>query len=140
MSLAPLFAASFPVQIHAFAALLLIPLTLTIFALPRGSRLHKGLGWAWVVLMATVALSSFAVNSIRMIGPFSPIHLLSVLALFALFGAIIAIRKRRVAQHRKIMLGLTYGALLGAGLFTLLPGRIMYDVVLAGFFTPATGG
>lgn len=140
MSLAPLFAASFSVQLHAFAALLLIPLTLTIFALPRGSRLHKRLGWAWVVLMATVALSSFAVNSIRMIGPFSPIHLLSVLTLFALFGAIIAIRKRRVAQHRKIMLGLTYGALLGAGLFTLLPRRIMYDVVLSGLFTPAAGG
>jgi uncharacterized membrane protein len=35
----------------------------------------------------------------------------------------------RVAEHRRIMIGLFSGALVIAGLFTLLPGRIMRAVV-----------
>ncbi len=140
MTLAPLLNAALPIQIHAFAAMALMPLTVVIFSLPHGSDLHKRMGWAWATLMAAVALSSFWVHDIRLVGPFSPIHLLSLVALFSLVGAIVAIRQCRVARHRKIMLGLTWGALAGAGVFTLLPGRIMYDVVLAGLFGPAFGG
>lgn len=132
MSLTPLFTAPLPIQIHATLALLLIPLTVTIFLLPRGSRLHKRLGWTWVAGMAVVALSSFQIQTIRNIGPFSPIHLLSVLSLGSLVFAIVSIRRRRVSAHRKTMLGLTWGALVVAGLFTLLPGRLMHDVLIGG--------
>lgn len=138
MTLAPLLSAPLQIQLHAFAAMALIPLTLAIFNLPRGARLHKQMGWAWVALMATVAISSFWVNGIRLIGPFSPIHILSLTALVSMTVAIVAVRKRRVSAHRKTMTRLTWGALVGAGLFTLLPGRIMYDVVLAGIFGPAS--
>lgn len=113
-------AASLPIQIHAIIALLLIPLTLTIFLIRRGSQLHKCLGWLWVGGMGIVALSSFAISEIRLIGPFSPIHLLSVVSLGSLVWAIISIRRHNVARHRKVMLGLTYGALITAGMFTLL--------------------
>lgn len=132
MSLTPLLTADLPVQIHAFAALLLIPLTLTIFAIRRGSPLHKKLGWAWVIGMVSVALSSFWVHEIRLVGSFSPIHLLSVLSLVTLVIAITAIRRRNVRRHRTAMLWLVWGALVGAGAFTLLPGRIMHSVVMGG--------
>ncbi len=117
------------VQSHAFLALALVPLTLAIFALPRGSRLHRSLGWAWVTGMGAVALSSFAIHDIRLIGPFSPIHLLSLFTLVMLVLGVRAARHHRVIAHRQTMKGLTYGALIGAGLFTLLPGRVMYQVV-----------
>ena len=35
----------------------------------------------------------------------------------------------RVADHRRIMVSLFTGALVIAGLFTLLPGRIMHAVL-----------
>jgi uncharacterized membrane protein len=38
-------------------------------------------------------------------------------------------RRHRVKQHRATMIGLFLGALIVAGIFTLLPGRIMHDVV-----------
>jgi uncharacterized membrane protein len=34
-----------------------------------------------------------------------------------------------VAQHRRAMLGLFFGALVMAGIFTFMPGRIMHAVV-----------
>jgi hypothetical protein len=37
-----------------------------------------------------------------------------------------AAHRHRVTQHRSIMIGLVSGALVIAGLFTLLPGRIMH--------------
>ena len=132
MNLTPLFLAPFAIQLHAFIALALIPLTLLIFAIRRGSPLHKVLGWTWVSGMCGVAISSFWVHEIRLAGPFSPIHLLSVVAVTTIIWAIIAIRRRNVAQHRRAMLWLVWGALTGAGVFTLLPGRIMHDVLMAG--------
>lgn len=125
----PLLAQPAWVQSHAFVALALVPLTLAIFTLPRGSRLHRLLGWAWVLGMGAVALSSFAIHDIRLIGPFSPIHLLSLFTLVMLVLGVRAARQRRVTTHRQTMKGLSLGALLGAGLFTLLPGRVMYQVM-----------
>lgn len=37
--------------------------------------------------------------------------------------------RHRVVDHRRVMIGLFSGALVIAGLFTLLPGRIMHAVV-----------
>jgi uncharacterized membrane protein len=40
--------------------------------------------------------------------------------------------KHKVEQHRRAMLGLFVGALVIAGLFTFVPGRIMYAVIFGG--------
>jgi uncharacterized membrane protein len=37
-----------------------------------------------------------------------------------------------VNSHRRAMLGLFFGALVIAGVFTLLPGRIMHAVLFGG--------
>lgn len=129
MSLAPLLAAPLSIQIHAISALCLIPLTLLLFSLPSGNHLHRTLGWGWVIAMSCVALSSFWIKEIRLIAGFSPIHLLSITTLFSLSAAVIAARRHRVQHHRRTMSWLTYGALMGAGVFTLLPGRLMHSVV-----------
>src|SRR4051812_50154529 len=56
-------------------------LGLVQFAAPKGTLPHRTLGWIWVLLMASVAISSFWIHTIRLVGPFSPIHLLSIFTL-----------------------------------------------------------
>ena len=46
--------------------------------------------------------------------------------------AVLAARRHNVLRHRRAMLGIFLGALVVAGLFTLLPGRIMHAVVFGG--------
>jgi uncharacterized membrane protein len=91
-------------------------------------RLHRVLGWTWVGLMLVVALSSFWIHELRLWGPWSPIHLLSILTLSTVPLAVLAARRHRVRAHRNAMITIFLGALVIAGLFTFLPGRLMYAV------------
>ena len=129
MSLAPLLDAAPQIPLHAFAAMAAFVLGLIQFAAPKGTLPYRTIGWIWVALMALVAGSSFWIHQIRLLGPFSPIHLLSIFTLAMLpFGVWFA-HRHRVADHRRVMVLMFSGALVIAGLFTLLPGRIMHTVV-----------
>jgi uncharacterized membrane protein len=79
--------------------------------------------------MLAVVVSSFFIHTIRLWGSFSPIHLLSIFTLAMLPLAIAHARRHAVERHRRAMLGLFVGALVIAGVFTFLPGRIMHAVV-----------
>ncbi|PBC08935.1 DUF2306 domain-containing protein [Mesorhizobium sp. WSM3859] len=129
MSLGPLLSAPPPIPWHAFAAFSALAIGGAQLALPKGTVRHRMLGYAWVALMLVIAISSFWVQQIRIIGPFSPIHLLSILVLVTVPLAVWHARNHRVAKHRKVMISLYVFALIGAGVFTLLPGRIMHAVV-----------
>jgi uncharacterized membrane protein len=130
MNLAPLLDAAPAIPLLAFGAMSAFVLGLVQFAAPRGTLPHRTLGWIWVLLMACVAVSSFWIRQIRLIGPWSPIHLLSIFTLTMLPLAVWRAHRHRVADHRRIVIALFSGALVVAGLFTLLPGRIMHAVVL----------
>jgi uncharacterized membrane protein len=129
MSFAPLLDAAPAIPLHAFAAMAAFTLGIVQFAAPKGTLPHRTIGWIWVALMAVIAISSFWIHGFRWIGPFSPIHGLSVFVLIALPLAVMHARRHDAAKHRRSMLGLFTGALVIAGLFTLLPGRIMHAVV-----------
>lgn len=119
------------IQLHVFCAVLaLIVGTLMLFW-KKGTPLHKALGRSWIGLMLVVALSSFFINEARVFGPYSPIHLLSMVTLVGLWGGWHAIRAGDVRGHKISMISVYGGGLIGAGLFTLLPGRIMYQVMFA---------
>lgn len=128
MFLAPLFAASPEIIAHALAAMAAFALGLIQLAGPKGTRFHRALGWFWVGLMALVAVSSLFVNTTCTFGPFSAIHLLSLLTIIALPMGVAAARQHRVSRHGRIMISLYIGALVIAGVFTFSPGRIMHDV------------
>lgn len=128
MTLAPLLDASPVIQVHAFAAMSALGLGIVQLAAPKGTLPHRTIGWTWVALMALLAVSSFWIHTIRLFGPFSPIHLLSIFTLVMLPIAVLRAHRHQVPQHRKAMIGLFVGALLVAGLFTFVPGRIMYRV------------
>src|ERR1700688_4701735 len=94
----------------------------------KGTLPHRSIGWIWVLLMASVAISSLWIHQIRLFGPWSPIHLLSIFTLTMLpFGVWMA-HRHRVIDHRRIMISIFTDALVIAGLFTL-PGWIMHAVV-----------
>lgn len=132
MTLEPVLNTSPVIQFHLALISLVILLTIIIFSLPKGSRLHRRLGWAWVVIMGGVALSSFGIHTIEWIGPFSPIHLLSVLVLCSLYFAVQAARTHQVTAHQRTMKSLVFYGLIVTGAFTLLPGRIMHQIFLGG--------
>ncbi len=129
MSLAPLLDAAPAISVHAFAAMSAFVLGLVQFAAPKGTLPHRTIGWVWVLLMAAVAISSFWVHQIRLVGPWSPIHLLSIFVLVMLPLAVWRAHRHQVTEHRRAMIAIFSGALVIAGLFTLLPGRIMRAVV-----------
>ncbi len=131
MSLAPLLDAPPAIPLHAFAAMTAFLLGVVQLAAPKGTLPHRALGWVWIFLMASVALSSFWIHQIRLVGPWSPIHLLSIFTLVVLpIGAWMA-HRHRVADHRRIMILIFSGALVIAGLFTFVPGRIMHTVLFS---------
>ena len=129
MSLAPLLSAAPATKLHAFAALAALGLGALQLAAPKGTLPHRTIGWIWVALMVTVAASSFWIHDLRVWGPWSPIHLLSIFTLATLPLAIVHARRHRVDRRRNAMIAIFTGALVVAGLFTLLPGRIMHAVV-----------
>jgi uncharacterized membrane protein len=90
---------------------------------------HRTIGWVWVLLMLAVAISSFWVHQIRLVGPWSPIHLISIYVLVMLPLAVWRAHRHQVSEHRRAMIVIFSGALVVAGLFTLLPGRVMHAVV-----------
>jgi uncharacterized membrane protein len=107
------------IPLHAFAAMSAFALGLVQFAAPKGTLFHRAIGWTWVLLMTGVAVSSFWIHEIRLVRGWSPIHLLS---LFTLAVLLWRAHTHRVADHRRIMISIFAGALVVAGLFTLLPG------------------
>lgn len=137
MTLAPLLAAAPAIQLHAFAAMAAFVLGLVQLLAPKGTLPHRSLGWIWVALMVVVAGSSFFIHTIRLWGEWSPIHILSVVTLVALPGAVANARGHRVAAHRRAMIALFAGALVIAGVLTFLPGRIMHDVAFGAAMSAA---
>ena len=129
MSLAPLLDAAPQIPLHAFAALAAFVLSLVQFLAPKGTLPHRTIGWIWVALMLAVAVSSFWIHQIRLVGPWSPIHLLSIFTLTMLPLAVWRAHRHDVTAHRRIMIFLFTGALVIAGLFTVVPGRIMHTVL-----------
>jgi uncharacterized membrane protein len=132
MSLAPLLAAPWFVQVHAVAAMAAFGLGAVQLAAPKGTLPHRTLGYAWAALMLTIAGTSFAIRGEGRFGGFSAIHLLSIVVLVLTPLSVLAARRGNIRRHGSAMASLFVGALVVAGAFTLLPGRIMHRVVFGG--------
>lgn len=129
MFLQPVFEAPLAVQIHVWTVLPAAVIGAAMLVARKGTRLHKLAGRIYVALMAVTALSSFFIHELRVIGDFSPIHLLSVVTLTSCAGIVWTARTGRYDTHRKIVLALYWGGIGLAGFFTFVPGRIMNEVM-----------
>ena len=131
MNLSPLLDAGLAVQIHVAAVLPAALIGPYMFWARKGTPIHRFVGKIWLGLMVLAALSSFFIHSINLFLGFSPIHLLSVYVLYGSWRVIHAARMHRIREHRLNVIGLYVGGIVIAGGFTLLPGRIMHDVLFA---------
>lgn len=131
MNLDPFLAAPPIIQVHAAAAIGAFGLGLVQVFGPRfGRTTHIALGLTWTALMIVVAGTALFITGV--FGKWwSPIHLFIPFTLYSLWQAFHALAQRDGHAHGKHMRGLYFGALVVAGAFTFLPGRLMWDVVVA---------
>lgn len=129
MTLTPL------VAIHMTAALAALALGPLALWARRGRRqrprLHRAAGYAWVTLMVASAVSALFIRDTNLpnVAGFTPIHLLVPVTLAGLGGSFWFLARGNVAAHRRTMQWLYVGACLVAGAFTLLPGRLLGQLV-----------
>ena len=123
------------IAVHATAAILAIATGPVALWARKGReqrpRLHRAFGYAWVTLMLIMVTSAIFIKAA--VGPswngLGVIHLLIPAVMFGLFNAFRYLFKGNIAGHRKSMQGLYIGACIGAGAFTLLPGRYLGNLV-----------
>lgn len=144
MTLLPLLSASPIIQLHVVSAVLALILGPFVIYGRRKLRVHKIMGYVWVLAMGAAALSSFGIHSFPLIGPFSPIHLLALFALWSLFEGMRHIFQGRVTLHSVVMRSLYWRGLCVAGLFNFLPERttnrmVFPDTPEAGYAVIAAG-
>lgn len=109
------------IWLHLATATLALGLGTANLLLAKGTRRHRIVGWAWIVTMAFVTLSSFSIRELNE-GRFSWIHGLTVWTLISMAVAVFSIRRGWVRTHASFMIG-TMAGLLVAGAFA--PGRFI---------------
>ncbi len=94
-------------------------------------RLHRAAGYAWVSFMLLSALSALFIRDFQLpnIAGYTLIHLFVPFTLGGLYLAFAKLLRGNIRGHRQTMLGLYLGACIGAGVFTLLPGRYLGQLV-----------
>ncbi len=134
MDWTPLFEAPLFIQVHVFAALGGFVLGAIQLLAPKGTLPHRVLGVIWLVLLALVAGTSWMTIWMFEIIRFSPIHILSALTTYGLIGGTIHLFQKgeNFKKHARPFRAIFLFGLLIAGAFTLMPGRIMHEVVFGG--------
>ena len=124
--------AQMPPLVWGHLALVLVPLAITPVQLfrRRGDRAHAVLGWVWAVCLFITAMLSFGIRGIND-GQFSFIHVLSVVTVATVPFLVWSARTGKLERHRSAVRGLVTGALLTAGFFTLIPGRLLGEWLLS---------
>ncbi len=123
------------IAIHTAAALgAVIVGPVALWARRRGAartRLHRAAGYAWVTLMLATAVSALFIRSSNLpnLAGFSPIHLLIPVVLGSLVVAFLALARGEFTTHRYTLVSLYVSACLIAGGFTLMPQRLLGQLV-----------
>ena len=110
------------ILVHTFAAFTAIALGAGMFLARKGTVSHRIAGRGWVALMLVTAISSFWIKAS---GSFSWIHLLSVGVPLLLAPGVYFAITGRLLRHQRMMVGIYALGLGVAGLFTLIPNRLL---------------
>lgn len=82
-----------PIPLHAIMAMAALLLGAIQMARPKGTKSHRLIGYAWVLLMLGTALSAMFIHTINLWGKFSPIHILIPVTLVGLWQGVQAARR-----------------------------------------------
>ncbi|HRK66959.1 MAG TPA: DUF2306 domain-containing protein [Hyphomonas sp.] len=130
IDLSPLLRIPAVLQAHIAGAVLSFVIGTVLLLGVKGRTFHRVLGYTWIAAMTVTAISSFWLTGING-NSYSFIHLLSGWTVIVLPMGLAAARRHNIALHRKEMTGIFMGGMLVAGLFSFLPGRLMWHL----FFT-----
>ena len=139
MTFEPLLNAPFAVQFHVATVLPAAVLGAILLARPKGTPAHRLLGKIWLVLMVLTSFSTFFIHGLNVVGGFSPIHLLSIYVILGSVRAIQTARHGNIRAHRAHVAGMYFGGIVVAGLFTLVPHRVMGMMIFDGTSGLASG-
>ena len=91
------------------------------------TRLHRAAGYAFVTLLLGTAISAIFIRGYSLPNwrGITPLHLLIPITLLALGRAFWHLRQGCIAGHKRVMRILYFSACVVAGLFTLMPGRLI---------------
>ena len=119
-----------PIPLHAIMAIVAVILGGIQLSMKKGGSIHKLLGRIWVGLMLIVAITSFFIHEIKLWGAYSPIHFLSLWTIFILGVGIYYVRVGNIKRHKQVMIATYFFALIQTGFFTLMPGRVMHQILI----------
>ena len=139
MTFETLLNAPFAVQFHVATVLPAAVLGAVLLARPKGTPAHRLFGKIWLLLMAMTSFATFFIHGIDMVHGFSPIHLLSIYVIVGVVPAIRAARRGDIRAHRAHVAGMYFGGIVVAGLFTLVPHRVMGAMIFDGSSGLASG-
>ena len=97
---------------------------------PKGTRLHRALGKAFMLLMlstAAIVLFMPARLSLTIFGHFGVNHLFVLPVAYFVPSAYLAARRGDIRTHKANILGVYFGAIILAGAFALRPGRLLHS-------------
>jgi uncharacterized membrane protein len=109
MNLESFFEAPWHIQLHAFSAIGALLLGVVQFTAPKGTLPHRTLGYVWVGLMASTAITAIFIQSG---GSFSWIHIFVPIVLFSIVDLSLRARRGFTGAHMRTALTLFFGALL----------------------------
>ncbi len=117
---------------HLATVLPCVVMGAALFAMKKGTPVHKATGKVYMILMLITAIVTLLMPA--QVGPqlfnhFGFIHLFSLLALQSVPKAYFAIRRGDVKSHKFSMIGLYVGGIVIAGSLTLLPGRYLHSLL-----------
>tara|TARA_R110001606_G_scaffold57963_2_gene139305 strand:- start:244 stop:798 length:555 start_codon:yes stop_codon:yes gene_type:complete len=127
LDVSPLIQSPWVLKAHVSGALASFAIGACLLAYRKGKRLHRVLGYTWVATMAVTAVSSFFLTGLNG-DHFSFIHAISAWVVIILPMGVAAARRHDIKAHRRHMTNMFLGGMLVAGLFTFLPGRMMWSI------------
>lgn len=94
-------------------------------------RLHRAFGYAWVTLMIVTAVSALFIRDSRLpnLSGYTPIHLLVPYVVLGLIASFWHLARKNITAHRRTMQRMYVGTGIGAGIFALLPSRLLGQLV-----------
>tara|TARA_R110001599_G_scaffold19351_2_gene74148 strand:+ start:10169 stop:10723 length:555 start_codon:yes stop_codon:yes gene_type:complete len=123
----PLLRSPWVLKAHVFGAVASFGIGSVLLLGVKGRTMHRVLGYGWVATMSLTAISSFFLVGLNG-NNFSFIHAISAWSVIVLPMGIAAARRHDIKSHRKHMTGMFVGGMAIAGLFSFLPGRMMWSI------------
>lgn len=103
-------------SIHLASAIWVLVAGILQLSMKKGTRIHRVIGWSWMLSMLTVSISSFWLTGLEdWFHGYGPFHILSVWVIICVIVSTISLRAKNLHLHKSYAIGAFLG-LLGQAL------------------------